>query len=183
MSKDSKQWLKVIEIASLIGLSKVTVYKKLKAIDSKVLRPLLKIEQGIQYYDIKILDLLQPEQHCDSVNDNTYNLHSINSTSIPLNDYVAMDSENINLKTDYISTLKDQLNKKDIQIQDLNKRLSQEQELHQNTQILFKQQQPKQILQLEAHFEELDNKLIEIKDKMQKKEKDHKGIFKKIFSK
>ena len=55
--------------------------------------------------------------------------------------------------------------------------------LHKNTQILFKQQQPQQILQLEAHFEELDNKLIEIKDKMQKKDQDHKGLFKKIFKK
>jgi len=58
---------------------------------------------------------------------------------------------------------------KNIQISNLSIGLSSEQELHKNT----------QILQLEAHFEELDNKLIEIKDKMQKKEKDHKGIFKK----
>ena len=97
---------------------------------------------------------------------------------------IAIDKEDFisSLKSE-IEFLRSELQEKNIQINNLNIGLSSEQELHKNTQILFKQQQPQQILQLEAHFEELDNKLIEIKDKMQKKEKDHKGIFKKIFSK
>ncbi|MCB2357153.1 hypothetical protein [Clostridium estertheticum] len=167
------------EISISLGVSKMTIYRKLKV---KELKSHIILKQGIQYIDdnglTMLIGMLKPSREsvkCDVKEECTTNI---------TNDEIATD------KADFISSLKSEidflrseLQEKNIQINNLSMGLSSEQELHKNTQILFKQQQPQQILQLEAHFEELDNKLIEIKDKMKDKQKDHKGIFKKIFSK
>lgn len=169
----------VSEVSEITKLSKVSIYSRFKL---KKFEPYLTKKQGVVYITeegLKIIvgDLKEYKEPINYLKEEAY-------------DSVKENKEDLSFKTDYINTLKDQLKikdtqilEKDLQIHEINNRLSQEQDLHKNTQILFKQQQPQQILQLEAHFEELDNKLIEIKDKMQKKEKDHKGIFKKIFSK
>jgi len=167
------------EISISLGVSKMTIYRKLKV---KELKSHIILKQGIQYIDdnglTMLIGMLKPSREnvkCDVKEECTNNI---------TNDEIATDKEDFigSLKSE-IDFLRGELQEKNIQISNLSIGLSSEQELHKNTQILFKQQQPQQILQLEAHFEELDNKLIEIKDKMQKKEKDHKGIFKKIFSK
>ena len=176
----------VSEVSEITKLSKVSIYSRFKL---KKFEPYLTKKQGVVYITEEGLKII--------VGDLKENKEPINYLKEEAYDSIKGNKEELSFKTDYINTLKDQLKikdtqilekdlqlkEKDLQIHEINNRLSQEQDLHKNTQILFKQQQPQQILQLEAHFEELDNKLIEIKDKMQKKEKDHKGIFKKIFSK
>lgn len=62
MSKNIKTWFKVSELAKILGLSKVSIYNRLKQINSETLQPLQKVDNGIQYYDIKILNLLQPKE-------------------------------------------------------------------------------------------------------------------------
>lgn len=174
----------IAEIADITKLSKVTIYKHLKLKDMEQYKSRKK---GVTYISEEGFSLIK--DRLSAYINNSGSTKSNNSSNSP-SEETATDTEDLSVNEVVIKTLinqlkvKDlQLSEKDIQIRDLNNRLSQEQDLHKNTQILFKQQQPQQILQLEAHFEELDNKLIEIKDKMQKKEKDHKGIFKKIFSK
>ena len=169
----------VSEVSEITKLSKVSIYSRFKL---KKFESYLTKKQGVVYITEEGLKII--------IGDLNENKEPINYLKEEAFDSIKENKEELSFKTDYINTLKDQLKikdtqilEKDLQIHEINNRLSQEQDLHKNTQILFKQQQPQQILQLEAHFEELDNKLIEIKDKMQKKEKDHKGIFKKIFSK
>jgi hypothetical protein len=47
----------------------------------------------------------------------------------------------------------------------------------------LKQEQDKQIkqLQLEEHFQEVDEKLLDLREKLEHKEKDKKGFFKKFL--
>ncbi|MBX4267526.1 hypothetical protein [Clostridium estertheticum] len=174
----------IAEISNITKLSKVTIYKHLKLKDMEQYKSKKK---GVTYVSEEGFSLIK--DRLSAYINNTDGTKSNNTNNSPSYE-IAMDAETLSTNELALKALinqlkvKDlQLSEKDIQIQNLNNRLSQEQDLHKNTQILFKQQQPQQILQLEAHFEELDNKLIEIKDKMKIKGKDHKGIFKKIFSK
>ena len=56
-------------------------------------------------------------------------------------------------------------------------------DLNKNSQILLKEKPHEDIILLEEHFEEMDNKLIDIKEKMldRKKMNQKKGFFNKIF--
>jgi chromosome segregation ATPase len=69
-----------------------------------------------------------------------------------------------------------QMNEKDTQIASLIK-------LSENFQVLQKDKPQENILQLEAHFEELDTKLEEVKTKMsdRKEQQEHKSFFSKMF--
>ncbi len=174
----------IAEISNRTKLSKVTIYKHLKLKDMEQYKSKKK---GVTYISEEGFSLIKDRLSAYINESDSTKINSINNSS---SYEMAMDKETLSTNELALKALlnqlkvKDlQLSEKDTQIQNLNNRLSQEQDLHKNTQILFKQQQPQQILQLEAHFEELDNKLIEIKDKMQNKKKDHKGIFKKIFNK
>ena len=167
----------IAKIADITKLSKVTIYKHLKLKDMEQYKSK---KRGVTYISEEGFSLIKVRLSA-YINDS--NSAENNSTANSFNEETAMDKETLSTNELALKVLINQLKIKDIQIQELNNRLSQEQDLHKNTQILFKQQQPQQILKLEAHFEELDNKLIEIKDKMKKKDQDHKGIFKKIFKK
>ena len=114
--------------------------------------------------------------------------HKNNDKSI--DDEVATDTEGFNINEELFNMLKDQLKEKDNQLnmmdkqlQESNERLKQAHNLIENNQVLLKAKPQQNVLQLEEHFQDLDNKLIEIKDKMQKKDQDHKGLFQKLFKK
>jgi len=167
------------DISISLGVSKMTIYRKLKV---KELKPHIILKQGIQYIDdsglTMLIGMLKPSREnvkCDGKEVVTDNI---------TNDEIATDKEDFisSLKSE-IEFLRSELQEKNIQISNLNIRLNSEQELHKNTQVLFKQQQqPRQdILQLEEHFQNLDDKFIEIKDKMQKKDQEHKGLLQKFF--
>lgn len=106
MGKNIKTWFKVSELAKILGLSKVSVYNRLKQINSETLQPLQKVDNGIQYYDIKILNLLQPKEQ-EQV-----------SHKEPLGDQEKDDQNNyikdyINSLQEQIAFLKEQLQTKD----------------------------------------------------------------------
>ncbi|MCB2295952.1 hypothetical protein LGK95_21055 [Clostridium algoriphilum] len=181
----------IAEISNLIGLSKVSIYRKLKL---KQLEPCISKKQGVTYVTEEGLTLIK-----DTLKVTTDEIKGGNndSDSISPNDYIATDTEDFNFKEDYINTLKDQLKVKDLQLNEkdvqlkhkdiqLNQKDIQIGELHsliENSQVLLKEKPKQDILQLEDHFKDLDNKLIEMKDKMQKKDQDHIGLFKRIFKK
>jgi len=178
------------DISVSLGVSKMTIYRKLKV---KMLKPHIIIKQGIQYLDDDGLTLLTNmlKPSCENVKENVKSdVKPVKSDVIGniTNAEIATDKEEYNksLKSE-IEFLRSELQEKNIQISNLNIRLSSEQELHKNTQILFKQQQQPQedIKLLEEHFNNLDNKLIEVKENMQQRkeeqEQEHKGFFKRLF--
>ncbi|MDU1136133.1 MAG: hypothetical protein E7A12_14530, partial [Enterococcus faecalis] len=94
-----------------------------------------------------------------------------------INQEIATDRDDlINLNQDLINFLKQQLEEKDKQIEELIN-------LNKNNQILLKQQQDKEINQklLEDHFQEVDEKLMDLRERMDEKKKSKKkfGFFSK----
>lgn len=58
LEKEVKEWFKVSEIANVVGVSKVSIYNKIKTIDADILQSLWKREKGITYYNIKAVDII-----------------------------------------------------------------------------------------------------------------------------
>jgi chromosome segregation ATPase len=71
--------------------------------------------------------------------------------------------------------LKEQIKEKDLQIRELHK-------LIENNQVLLKDK-PQEIKLLEEHFQDIDSKMMEIKQDMQERKEPQKGLFKRIFRK
>ena len=167
------------DIAISLGVTKMTIYRKLKV---KMLKSHIIVKQGVQYLDDDGLTLLTKMLNPSRENVNT-NVKSNVADDIT-NSEIATDTQDyINSLKSEIEFLRSESQEKNLQISDLNIRLSSEQELHKNTQILFKQQQPQDIKLLEEHFNDLDNKLIDIKDKMLERKdlNEKKSFFSKIF--
>lgn len=160
MSKEFKEWFKVIEIADMLGFSKVTVYSKIKAINSETLQPLQKKEKGITYYNFKIIDLLRAD-------------HQDTPKVKNIQEEIAADYIEGNYKELYISQLKSENDFLRDQIKELNNRLAQEQELNKNNQIL-QLKQPANIQQLEQHFIELNDKINSVKSEMTQRQEEYK---------
>lgn len=169
----------VSEISSSIGLSRQSIYKKLKM---KELKVHITYKQGITYVDEMGLNLIKGmlKEYKDSVK----NL-SNKETATTINEGIAEDEDSLSIDKELFNLLKDQLREnnkqlqtKDKQIEELNERLKQEQELSKNSQILqLKQQPPPDIKQLEEHFQDLDTKLQEVKENMSERKNNNKGFF------
>jgi len=189
----------VSEVSDLVNLSKASIYNKLKSMN---LEKYITKKQGVTYLNETGLKLIQSSLKGfeeDSKNDLKEAIKDLNckETDTILNVEVPIDTDYINsLKEDIIYLkdqlkekdiqLKNQLSVKDIQLHDLNERLKQEQDLNKNNQVL-QLRQPQNIKALEYHFQELDTKLLNIREQMQqrKEDQDHrpKGFFKGLFKK
>jgi hypothetical protein len=168
------------QISDLTKVSKVTIYSKLKL---KEIKQHIVTRQGKSYVDEEGFKLIK-----DSLN-LTKNLNSSlnnDNDDIEVNQEISMDSDGlINLKEDLINTLKDEVEFLKQEIHEKNKQLENKDDLLKNMQILLgqEQQKPKQdLLQMEAHFKQLDDKLIQVREKMQERAAaDQQPWYKKIF--
>lgn len=158
----------VNEVAKLIGISKVTVYKKLKKL--KGLEPYIVVKDDKTYVledGIEVIKLsLQVNKEVNS----------------EVEDEVASEviSTELIVNNQFINLLTEQLIEKDNQLREKDKQIAELIGLNKNNQVLLKQQQDKEInqLQLEEHFQEVDQKLIDLREKMDKKKEIKKGLFK-----
>lgn len=162
----------VEEVSRDLRVSKVTIYSKLKKYESKVV-----LKQGKKYITEDLFNLIKEELKVKSEVKNKENEKCVNQE-------VAMDKElsfnlNDSLNTELINILKEQLREKDIQLREKDKQIQELINLNKNNQVLLKQQQDKEInqLKLEDHFKEVDEKLLDLKNKMDKKRKKDKSIF------
>lgn len=167
----------VEQVANLLNVSKQTIYNKLKLIEFK---DKILIKQGQKYIDDELLSLIKNNLKIKSNFKDNNNLNT-QAEAEKIQDIIA-DDDLLNLNKDLIYSLLEQLKVKDKQIEDLNNRLEQEQELTKNMQVLQLKQQTTDIKALEKHFNEFDNKLLEIRERMQNK-KHKKGFLNKIFKK
>lgn len=173
----------VEKISELTHISKVTIYKKFKinSIKDCIVR-----KQGKAYVDEVGFNLIKQSLNLNcELNDNEVATDKIPTTT-DIEDILKVKNDLINSLNDQTEFLRDQIKEKDIQMHELNSRLNQEQDLHKNTQILFKQQPQQNILALEAHFQDLDTKLEEVKGNMlhRKEQQVHsKGFLNNLFNK
>ncbi len=161
----------VEEVSKLLSVSKVTIYAKLKKYESKVV-----VKQGKKYVTEELLSLIKQELNLkECLKDNL----KVENNTGAINQEIATDRDDlINLNQDLINFLKQQLEEKDIQLREKDKQIEELINLNKNNQILLKQQQDKEINQklLEDHFQEVDQKLMDLRDRMEEK-KNSKKIF------
>ena len=154
------------QVAQLTGISKVSVYKKLKKL------------KGIEQYIVKELDKIYVlEEGVKLIKD------SLQVNSKVKNDVceecaisdgceecaISDGCEDLTVNKRLINGLLKQLDEKDKQIQDLHQQIEELINLNKNNQVLLKQQQDKEVNQklLEDHFQEVDKKLMDLKEKME----------------
>ena len=160
------------KVSELTGVSKVTIYKKIKKI--KELEPFIVRKDDKTYILEGGLKLIKEHLTVNKkVNSEVESELAIEGISTEL----TINKELINLLTEQLKEKDTQLKEKDKQIAELHK-------LIENSQILLKEEQKKtdQQLYLSEHFEEVDNKLQDLREKMEQKRNEKKGLFK-IFSK
>jgi hypothetical protein len=175
VSKQCKEWLNISEIANLLNCSRPTVYKRFYTIDTDTLQSLQRKEKGVMYYNYKIIDILKDNSSVPPVD-------TIQEAAAGQTDTDKSGERNSPLSEEYIQSLKDDIVFLRSQVKDLNERLAAEQELHRNTQVLFKQQQPQDIKALEAHQHDIDIKLSEIRQNMSIRQNTPvDNIFKRLF--
>ena len=158
----------VEETAIQLGVSKTTIYNKLKLKEykSKIVK-----KQGKSMVDDGLFNLIQESLKVQNEVENDKIENDVNAE-------ISIDEEGLfNLNKELIENLLNQLKEKDKQIAELHK-------LIENSQILLKEEQKKsdKQLYLEEHFEEVDNKLQDLREKMEQRKNDKKSFFK-IFSK
>jgi hypothetical protein len=82
--------------------------------------------------------------------------------------------------------LKDQLKEKDIQIHEKDNQIHELHKLIENSQVLLKYKPQQDIKLLEEHFKDLDNSLIEVRERMEERKNKNSSktnIFQRIFKK
>ena len=163
------------QVAQLTGISKVSVYKKLKKL------------KGIEQYIVKEVDKTYVlEEGVRLIRDSLQvNSKVKNKVKNDVDEECAISDgyEDLTVNKQLINGLLKQLDEKDKQIQDLHKQIEELINLNKNNQVLLKQQQDKEINQklLEDHFQEVDQKLMDLRDRMEEK-KNSKKFFR-FFSK
>lgn len=157
----------VEETAIQLGVSKTTIYNKLKLKEykSKIVK-----KQGKSMVDDGLFNLIQESLKVQNEVENDKIENDVNAE-------ISIDEEGLfKLNKELIDNLLNQLKEKDKQIAELHK-------LIENSQILLKEEQKKsdKQLYLEEHFEEVDNKLQDLKEKMEQRKSEKKGFFKKFI--
>lgn len=159
----------VEDVAIQLEVSKTTIYNKLKLNEYKNL--IIK-KQGKSMIDDTLFNLIKDSLKLKiKVENDGFKNDS--------NEEISMDEDNLlNLNKELISNLLAQLKEKDKQIAELHK-------LIENSQILLKEEQKKSESQLylAEHFEEVDQKLQDLREKMIEKSSEKKGLLRKIFNK
>jgi len=161
----------VEKISKLTQISKVTIYKKMKLIEVKqyIVR-----KQGKSYVDEVGFNLIKQSLNLnDRLNDEE--IATDESSNEPnKEDLLKVKDDLINSLMTQMEFLKQQLLQKDLQIGELHK-------LIENNQVLLKEKPKQDILQLEEHFNDLDDKLEEVKNKMLDRKEQSKGFLDKLF--
>ena len=158
----------VEETAIQLGVSKTTIYNKLKL---KEYKSKLVKKQGKSMIDESLFNLIQEGLKVQNEVEKKEIKNDVNAE-------ISIDEDGLlNLNKELIDNLLEQLKEKDKQISELHR-------LIENNQILLKEEQKKseQQLYLAEHFEEVDNKLQDLKEKMEQKRNEKIKLFK-IFSK
>lgn len=174
MGKEVKEWFKVSEIAKVVGVSKVSVYNKIKTIDTNILQSLWKREKGIMYYNIKAVDII-----INAFNQNEYvpseNQEETENIEDNKNDNEYIEKYILELENE-IKYLKEQITIKDELIVNHVK-------LIENEQVLRKQDQQAITLLEEDRARAIEEKMTTWREEHYSEPKNEDGFLKRIFKK
>lgn len=160
------------KVSELTGVSKVTIYKKIKKI--KELEPFI-VHKGDKTYIL--------EDGLKLINEHLTVNKKVN---YEVEDEIATEglSMDLTINKELINLLTEQLKEKDIQLKEKDKQIAELHKLIENSQILLKEEQKKtdKQLYLEEHFQEVDDRLQDLREKMEQRKNNKKSFFK-IFGK
>jgi hypothetical protein len=172
--------MSVSEIANLTDLSKVSIYNKLKL---KEIVPYIIKNKGITYVSEDGVALIKASLNLKEDTLNTLDDRTIEDDK---KTDVILDNKEIQtiklqlkeLNVEYTNSLKKEIELLKGQLDEKDKQINELIGLNKNNQVLLKQQQDKEIkqLQLEEHFQEVDQKLIDIKEKMEQRKENKRGL-------
>ncbi|MCI7084040.1 MAG: hypothetical protein MR938_05050 [Tenericutes bacterium] len=151
-------------VSKELGISKATIYKKLK--EEKYKKLIIK-ENNVIKINESLYELLK-------ANTKRKNIEEVENVEIVDKEELNVVKVEENMKEDnVVGILLKQIEEKDIQINRLH-------DLIENNQILIKnsQEREKEKVNLEEHFKEIDKKLIEIRDRNRNKNNKLIKIFK-----
>lgn len=164
----------VAEIAVLTGLSKVSIYNKLKL---KELKPFIVKKKGITYLTEDGLKLIN-----EGINSFTDEMEI--DTEEP---YEMAENEDFkdfkDIKDDYINYLKTENERLWAELQERNNQISKLSQLVENGQVLLREKPLQDIQLLKEHFGQTDQKIIHVRERMQSKQEDHEMEHKSFWSK
>ena len=166
----------VAELAETIGISKQSIYNKMKL---KELEEHISKKQGITYIDEVGLNLIRSS--LNTIKDGLKSSKNEREDNT-LDDETAMDKEVSTLEKEFFNLLKEQLKEKDLQIKEKDIQIHELHRLVENGQVLLKDK-PQDIKLLEEHFQDLDNKFMDIRQDMQARKEPQKGFLKNLFKK
>lgn len=170
----------VEQVANQLNVSKQAIYSKLKL---KEYKDRILIKQGKKYIDDTLFNLIKDNLKVKTNlnNDNNVNTQAYEEKSQD----TILNDDLLNLNKELINTLLDQLKEKDKQIQEKDNQIRELHQIVQNSQILLKDKPKDDMLLLEDHFQDLDNKLLDIREQMQerKEAREKKSLFNKLFKK
>jgi hypothetical protein len=150
----------VEKISELTKISKVTIYKKFKL--NEIQQYIVK-KQGKSYVEERGFNLIKQSLNLTNELNDELKCKETETDESPSTtnneDLIKVKNDLINSLTEQTEFLKQQLGVKDIQIHELHK-------IVENSQVLLKEKPQQDILQLEEHFQELDTKLMDIKEQM-----------------
>ena len=173
----------VAEVSILTGLSKVSIYNKIKL---KEIEQYIVKNKGITYISDEGIALIKK-----GLNLKEDTLNNLNNSLKADESEVAISIENKEFKLelkelnkDYLNSLKSENEVLKKQLEEKDKQIAELHKLIENSQILLKEEQKKteQQIYLAEHFEEVDNKLQDLREKMEQRKNNKKSIFK-IFNK
>ena len=165
----------VMEVSESLGLSKKSIYKKLKL---KELQEYIIKKKGMLYIDEEGFSLIK-----DSSKANIDDLKDFKKedTTSTLDDEIASDTDILNMNQDIFNLLKSQLEEKDLQLKDNGLQIHELHKLMENSQILLKEK-PQDIKLLEEHFQDLDYKIMNIKERSIPQQKGSRHILELILN-
>lgn len=170
----------VSELSDLLGVSKVTLYKKLKLKDME--QYVIK-KNNITYVDSMGIDVLKghltlKEDLQEEFKRVNYNTEDEVSSTIDNTDFKGLTEDYINSLKGVNAKLWEQLQEKDKQINELLLRIESLSKLVENSQVLLREQQDP--LQLAEHFTALEDKIEQVKNNMISRKYEKKGFFNKL---
>lgn len=178
------------EIAQATGLSKVTIYNKINALQNE-LRPYIRHKKGIQYIDDEGLLILKKSCGLEVDDDALKETAASKSLEQDTSDYLkqfeiinkSIESLKDSLNSEYIDALKGQINDLKKELDNKNTQLDTKDRLLENFQVMLQSERQSR-LQLEAAREEREKKLDTFISKWRQDHRDReekKGFFKKLF--
>lgn len=178
LGKEVKEWFKVSEIAKVVGVSKVSVYNKIKTIDANILQSLWKREKGIIYYNIKAVDII-----INAFNQNEY----VPSENQEETENIEDNKNDNEYREKYISELENEIKYLKEQITIKDDLIINHVKLIENEQVLRKQDQQAITLLEEDRAKAINDKMAEWREEHFKEEcKENKkpfNIIKRLFNK